>query len=127
MKKLPPVSSILRQFGACQGALDWLAANQRPTFLEVWNECPRGDWLIWLAARAGIDRRLIVLAACDCAETSVSYVPASDERPRVAKRRADGREERLRPRNVLQPHKQHSAQATPPSQPVKRQLSAKTA
>ena len=33
---------------------------------------------------AGVDRRLVVLAACDCAETALRYVPAGEDRPRRA-------------------------------------------
>lgn len=33
---------------------------------------------------ARVDRRRLVLAACDCAETTLRYVPAEEERPRIA-------------------------------------------
>ena len=33
---------------------------------------------------AGVDRRLVVLAACDCAETALRYVPPGEDRPRRA-------------------------------------------
>lgn len=46
--------------------------------------CERGDWLIWLAARAGVDRRLVTLATCDCARTGLVHIPEGEDRPRRA-------------------------------------------
>ena len=66
----------------CREALVW--ARAQPSYAKAWRACRRGDWLLWLAARVGVDRRLIVLAACDCARLSLRYVPAGDDRSRVA-------------------------------------------
>ena len=43
---------------ACQGALDWLGDRDAAT---AWAECPRGDWLLWWAGKAGapIPRELL--------------------------------------------------------------------
>jgi hypothetical protein len=40
--------------------------------------------MLWIAARLGVDRKLIVLAACDCAERSLRFVVAGEDRPLVA-------------------------------------------
>jgi len=40
--------------------------------------------MLWLAIRAGVDRRLVVLAACGCAEPALVHVPAGEDRPRLA-------------------------------------------
>jgi hypothetical protein len=40
--------------------------------------------MLWLASCLGVDRRLTVLAACDCAESVLVYVPPGEERPRRA-------------------------------------------
>jgi len=37
--------------------------------------------MLWLAANAGVDRKLLVAAACLCAETALTFVPAGEERP----------------------------------------------
>ena len=37
--------------------------------------------MLWLAGRLDIDRKLLVLAACDCAETALQYVPEGEYRP----------------------------------------------
>ena len=69
---------------ACEEARDW--ARGYPTLDAAWAACPRGDWMLWLAARAigepGSDaHRRLVLAACECARTALPYVPAGEDRP----------------------------------------------
>jgi hypothetical protein len=78
------VLEILRELDACDSALAWVAARPSATAEALWAECPRGDWMLWLVARAGVDRRLVVLAACDCAEPALEYVPDGEDRPRQA-------------------------------------------
>lgn len=73
----------IRALGACSDALAWLSA-QEGSLYDAWRRCERGDWLLWLAARVGVDRRLLWLAACDCAEPALVHVPAGENRPRVA-------------------------------------------
>jgi hypothetical protein len=73
----------IRALGACSEAIAWLEA-QDGSLYDAWRRCERGDWLLWLAARVGVDRRLVVLAACDCAEPALVHVPAGEDRPRVA-------------------------------------------
>ena len=71
----------LRRFKACKDALDWICHR---TPQEAWEQCGRGDWLLWWAAKIGVDQRLIVWAACDCAESVLHYVPSGEHRPRIA-------------------------------------------
>lgn len=68
----------------CDSARKWMMSAHSGSAYDMWRRCDRGDWLLWLAARAGVDRRLVVLAACDCAETALVRVPAGEERPRIA-------------------------------------------
>lgn len=70
---------VLRRLGACRQATDWYN-NQDSQ--DAWESCPRGDWLLWLAEKLEIDHKSIVLAACDCAELSLKYVPGSEDRSR---------------------------------------------
>lgn len=56
---------------ACSDAVAWL--RTQPDAATAWRTCERGDWMLWLAGRRagrpGSDaRRVLVLAACDCAE-----------------------------------------------------------
>ena len=68
----------LESMHACSEAVEWVAHRG---IVKAWRECPRGDWMLWLAGRLDIDRKLLVLAACDCAETALKYVPDGEDRP----------------------------------------------
>lgn len=68
----------LKQLNACAEATDWVGSK---SLSQAWKECPRGDWLLWLAGEVNVDRRLIVEAACRCAESVIGLVPAGEDRP----------------------------------------------
>ena len=74
----------LRQFltsrEACEAAMDWLGDRDSA---RMWAECKRPDWLLWWAAHS-VPRQELVLAACDCAETALRFVPQGEDRPRLA-------------------------------------------
>lgn len=72
---------ILRCEGACLEAVMWCGNRDAKT---AWEECPRGDWLLWFAGRLGVPRKLLVRSACDCAERALRYVPDGEDRPRKA-------------------------------------------
>ena len=72
---------ILVELSACDPAVEWIGTR---TPYQAWRQCKRGDWLLWIAAELEVDRKLVVLAACDCAETALRYVPNGEDRPRVA-------------------------------------------
>lgn len=77
--------SFLAYKGACYGAIEWLGSRD---LLTAWAECLRGDWMLWLAARAAEpDAVRLRLAACDCAELSRHLYEdryPGDARPREA-------------------------------------------
>lgn len=57
----------------CTVAQTWLRSLPPGTTLaEAYALCPRGEWLLWLAARVEVDRKLIVKAACACAQVAVT-------------------------------------------------------
>jgi hypothetical protein len=66
---------------ACSPSLTWLAGRDLAT---AWAECGRGDWMLWLAARAGMDRRVVVAACCACARTLLPRIPADETLPLAA-------------------------------------------
>ncbi len=68
----------------CADAQEWILSVSGGTPSQAWARCPRGDWMLWLAARAEVDRRLVVLAACECARLALPYVPSGEDRPRAA-------------------------------------------
>jgi len=65
----PPVD--LLPHSACTPAREWVESTKGSP-AQLWRRCPRGDWLLWLAASIGVERRLVVLAACDCAEATAA-------------------------------------------------------
>jgi hypothetical protein len=75
-------ADILATLDACDEPFTWAAAYPDPR--DAWDHCPRGDWLLWVAVKLGVDHRLVVLAACDCARTALRHVPPGEDRPRLA-------------------------------------------
>lgn len=71
----------LEGLNACEEALKWYGSQNWATLEEAWNNCPRGDWLLWLCAKLDIDRKLLVRSACSIARTVLKYVPAGEDRP----------------------------------------------
>ncbi len=59
---------ILRQFGACAEAIRWFNGRDSKS---AWETCERGDWMLWIATRIGVNRNSLVLAACDCAGQAI--------------------------------------------------------
>ena len=79
----PKVLEMLRSYQARNELQKWAKEHGGP-LQDLWRDCQRGDWLLWLAAEAGIDRHVVVETACVCARTALQYVPAGEERPRRA-------------------------------------------
>ena len=74
-------SDKLNDMQACSEAVKWVGRKGLKT---SWNACNRADWMLWYAARILDDKKLIVLAACDCAETALKYAPKGEKRPAKA-------------------------------------------
>ena len=74
-------TTVMRKYNACPEAIAWAG---RKSAKGAWEQCQRGDWLLWLAGRAGIDRKVLVRAACEVARTALRYVPKGEDRPRLA-------------------------------------------
>ena len=56
----------LKSVDACQSAIDW--AGDKPVE-QVVAECHRGDWLLWLAKKCGVELQPLTLAKGHCANT----------------------------------------------------------
>lgn len=57
----------ITKFNPCESALDYY--NQFDTSEDAWKNCPRGDWMLWIASQLGIDDRKLTLAKALCANT----------------------------------------------------------
>jgi hypothetical protein len=80
---------ILKDKNAWPEVVKWVKENKAETFIEIWNSCEQADWMLWFLARM-VDqkewpsRKTVVLCACDCAETSLRFVPEDEDRPKKA-------------------------------------------
>ena len=73
----------LSAIGACPESVQW--ACDYTDDATAWRECRRGDWMLWLLGRLPhVDRKQLVLAACECARLSLHLAPDVDDRPRIA-------------------------------------------
>jgi hypothetical protein len=70
----------IAKFKPCEDALAYRATHS--TFAEAWQHCPRGDWMLWIATKAGVDKRTLTLAKALCAKTVIHLM--RDERSRKA-------------------------------------------
>ena len=69
----------LVELGACRDAVEWAGDKELP---EAWETCPRGDWMLWLAQKAGVSLRTLTAAKAECAATVLHLM--KDERSRNA-------------------------------------------
>ena len=59
----------IKQFDPCTDALVYY--NSCVSTEEAWNNCPRGDWMLWIASKLKVDKRKLFLAKGKCAETVI--------------------------------------------------------
>lgn len=77
-----PTTSIqehLDALGSCGDERAWIATQK--TRKQAWEMCARGDWMLWYCAKVGVDRKLVVRAACLCAREVLVHVPKDELRP----------------------------------------------
>nr|MDD5501936.1 hypothetical protein [Candidatus Thermoplasmatota archaeon] len=74
----------IKKLGACEEAVK--AAHDYKTSQELWEDCKRGDWMLWLIGNLSGEigsekRKRLVLTACKCARLALKYVPKDELRP----------------------------------------------
>jgi hypothetical protein len=70
---------VIKVYSPCNDAVKWLGDR---TVEQMVNECERGDWLLWLAKKAGLDLQPLTLAKSRCAKTVVHLM--KDDRSKKA-------------------------------------------
>ena len=60
------MKELLLKLKACGPAIDWAGDK---TIEEIWETCHRGDWMLWLARKLNIDKRVLTIAKGHCANT----------------------------------------------------------
>ncbi len=58
--------------------LDSMRWSRNRPWLGAWEACPRPDWMVFEAAKAGVDPRRIVGAACRCVKESTRHLEPVD-------------------------------------------------
>jgi thioredoxin-like negative regulator of GroEL len=80
----------IEKYRPCSEALRFRMQYQN--FQDAWQACPRGDWMLWIAQRVGVDLRTLTRAKALCALT-VSHLMKDERSVRaceVALKFADG-------------------------------------
>ena len=57
----------LKKLKACKDAISWFEEQQ--SNMIAWENCHRGDWMLWIARRLKIDNKVLTLAKAHCAAT----------------------------------------------------------
>jgi len=79
----------ITKYNPCSEAMMY---RQRFTsFQEAWEQCPRGDWMLWIAQRCGVDERTLTLAKALCAKTVLHLMKEECSRKAVEVAEAYGR------------------------------------
>jgi len=72
------VASWLVEAGAQRDVAEW-AEQHAETWTAFWETCPRGDWMLAVAARAGVPRGAVVRAALACVAVLHPYLPERED------------------------------------------------
>jgi len=70
----------IEKFSPCEEAL--VFRKKYKTFMGAWNNCPRGDWMLWIAQRLDVDIRVLTLAKGYCVKTVIHLM--KDQRSKDA-------------------------------------------
>jgi hypothetical protein len=57
----------IQKYDPCHEALVY--RRKYKTFEDAWNNCPRGDWMLWIAKRLDVDIKILTKAKALCALT----------------------------------------------------------
>ena len=65
----------LDKYEPCGPALEY--REEHPDFISAWNNCKRGDWMLWLAAKVGVDNRKLYLAKASITQIIRPYTDST--------------------------------------------------
>ena len=66
----------IEQFDPCIEALYYYKSKE--SFEQAWEDCHRGDWMLWIAQSLNVDIHTLTLAKARCAKTVIHHL--KDER-----------------------------------------------
>jgi hypothetical protein len=67
MKTIANSKFDITKYHPCKDALDWY--NTQPDPITAWQNCPRGDWMLWIAYKLNINIHLLTLTKGYCVAT----------------------------------------------------------
>lgn len=70
----------LNTIDACSESLEW-AATQKGSFQDIWDNCQRGDWLLWLLITAKAKHQKMVMIYCKMIRNALVYIKNNEEIP----------------------------------------------
>ena len=82
--------TILIKLNACDSAIEWVGEK---SFSEAWALSERGDWMLWIAKKAGVNLRTLTAAKAECAALAIPYMKEPRSIAAVEAARAFGRGE----------------------------------
>tara|TARA_R110000851_G_scaffold31767_1_gene85570 strand:+ start:194 stop:760 length:567 start_codon:yes stop_codon:yes gene_type:complete len=59
----------IEKYGVCEGAIEF--RRKFNSFEEFWESCHRGDWMLEISYKVGVDKRKFMLAKALCAKTVI--------------------------------------------------------
>ena len=62
----------LEKLSACREAIEWVKDQKSPE--KAWQNCHRGDWMLWIAKKLDVDDRLLTLAKATCANQARHFM-----------------------------------------------------
>ena len=71
----------LKKLNACPEAVEWVRENDY-NLQQAWENCHRGDWMLWLAFRKKVNDKKLTLAKARCARLVIHLM--EDEQSRNA-------------------------------------------
>ncbi len=73
----------LKYLSACGEALDWIGEQTFTSYDDLWQTCPRADWMLWLVdeKEPDIDKKVLVRISCELARTALYRLPENELRP----------------------------------------------
>jgi hypothetical protein len=70
----------IKKYNPCKESIEF--RSKYDSFKNTWNNCPRGDWMLWIARKLNINHQLLTLAKAYCAKTV--YHLMTDEKSKNA-------------------------------------------
>ncbi len=61
----------LEELEACNDGLEWVGEQTFTSYNDLWQVCPRADWMLWLIEEKElkIDKKVLVRVACELVKT----------------------------------------------------------